>query len=85
MRGDRVISAVEVHAEGEGGRVGTAGMPRLPWRSVSERMQFMQTRQDGIRKLILREPRGNVQMVDPVTALYLETPAGMVASTVSSF
>jgi proline racemase len=126
MRSDRMISAVEVHAEGEGGRVITGGMPHLPGRSVFEKMQYMQTHHDRIRKLMLREPRGNpalccnalvppcdpradagfiimeqteyppmsgsnticvvsvlletgiVQMVEPVTTLCLETPAGLI-------
>ena len=126
MRTTRMITAVEAHAEGEGGRVITGGMPHLPGSSVFKKMQFMQANHDDIRTLMLREPRGNpalccnalvppchpsadagfiimeqteyppmsgsnticvttvlletgiVPMVEPVTTLTLEAPAGLI-------
>lgn len=59
MRATRMITAVDVHAEGEGGRVITGGVPHLPGRSVFEKMQYMQAHHDDVRTLMLREPRGN--------------------------
>lgn len=59
MRTKRIISAVEAHAEGEPGRVITGGLPPIPGASVFEKMQWMQTNADEVRKLMLREPRGN--------------------------
>lgn len=53
------IKAIEVHAEGEPGRVIIDGMPDLPGRSVFEKMRHMQTHLDHIRLLMLREPRGH--------------------------
>lgn len=129
MRASRMIAAVEAHAEGEGGRVITGGMPHLPGASVFEKMQYMQAHHDDIRTLMLREPRGNpalccnalvppcdpradagfiimeqteyppmsgsntmcvatvlletgiVPMVEPVTKLVLEAPAGLIEVT----
>jgi proline racemase len=126
MRMQRMITAVEAHAEGEGGRVITGGMPMLKGNSVFEKMQYMQKHHDDIRLLMLREPRGNpalccnvimppcdptadagfiimeqteyppmsgsnaicvttvlletgiVPMVEPVTTLRLEAPAGVI-------
>ncbi len=126
MHTTRMITAVEAHAEGEGGRVITGGMPHLPGASVFEKMQYMQAHHDDIRTLMLREPRGNpalccnvlvppchpdaqmgfiiieqteyppmsgsnticvttvlletgiIPMVEPVTNLTLETPAGLI-------
>lgn len=126
MRVARMITAVEAHAEGEGGRVITGGMPHLKGNSVLEKMQYMQAHHDDIRLLMLREPRGNpalccnvivppcdpsadagfiimeqteyapmsgsnaicvttvlletgiVPMVEPVTTLRLEAPAGVI-------
>ena len=126
MRTTRMITAVEVHAEGEGGRVITGGMPHLPGASVFEKMQYMQGHHDDIRTLMLQEPRGNpalccnalvppchpeadagfiimeqteyppmsgsnaicvttvlletgiLPMVEPVTTLKLEAPAGLI-------
>lgn len=122
----RMMTAVEAHAEGEGGRVITGGMPHLQGNSVFEKMQYMQDHHDDIRLLMLREPRGNpalccnvivppcdptadagfiimeqseyapmsgsnaicvttvlletgiVPMVEPVTTLRLEAPAGTI-------
>ncbi|MCF2871638.1 proline racemase family protein [Octadecabacter sp. G9-8] len=126
MKMARMITAVEAHAEGEGGRVITGGMPHLKGNSVFEKMQYMQRHHDDIRLLMLREPRGNpalccnvivppcdptadagfiimeqteyapmsgsnaicvttvlletgiVPMVEPVTTLRLEAPAGVI-------
>lgn len=59
MRASRLITSIEAHAEGEGGRVITGGMPHLPGATVFEKMQYMQAHHDDIRTLMLREPRGN--------------------------
>ena len=59
MRSTRMITAVDVHAEGEGGRVIVGGMPHLPGATVFDKMQYMHTHHDDIRLLMLREPRGN--------------------------
>lgn len=120
------LSAVDVHAEGEPGRVITAGMPELPPGTMLEKMQWLETNADHIRLAMLREPRGYpalccnaivpsddptvdagfiimeqteyppmsgsnticvvtalletgiVPMVEPVTELRLESPAGVI-------
>ncbi len=129
MRSTRMITAVEAHAEGEGGRVITGGMPPLKGASVFEQMQDMEAHHDDIRLMMLREPRGNpalccnaivpashpdadagfiimeqteyppmsgsnticvttvlletgiLPMMEPVTNLTLETPAGLIQVT----
>ena len=58
MRTSRMLTAVEVHAEGEPGRVVTGGMPHMPGNSVFEKMQWMQANADDVRTLMLQEPRG---------------------------
>ncbi|MEM7379441.1 MAG: proline racemase family protein [Pseudomonadota bacterium] len=59
MQSSRMITAVEAHAEGEGGRVITGGLPHLPGATVFEKMQFFETHHDDLRTLMLQEPRGN--------------------------
>ena len=129
MQAKRIFTAVEAHAEGEGGRVITGGMPHLRGDSVFAQMQDMAARHDDIRQLMLREPRGHpalccnalvppchpeadagfiimeqteyppmsgsnlicvttvlletgiVPMVEPVTTLTLEAPAGLITVT----
>jgi proline racemase len=58
MQTPRMITSVEVHAEGEPGRVITGGMPHIPGTCVFGKMQWMQANADHIRLLMLREPRG---------------------------
>jgi len=58
MRSSRLITAVEVHAEGEPGRVITGGLPHIPGDTVFARMQWMQDNLDEVRHMMLREPRG---------------------------
>ncbi|MEL6959367.1 MAG: proline racemase family protein [Pseudomonadota bacterium] len=59
MKMTRMITAVEAHAEGEGGRVITGGMPVLKGASVYDKMRHLEEHHDDVRLLMLREPRGN--------------------------
>lgn len=52
------LTAVDVHAEGEPGRVITEGMPDLPGDTMLAKMQWMQANADHIRLRMLREPNG---------------------------
>ena len=58
MRISSVITAVDAHAEGEPGRVITAGLPHIPGASVYEKMRWLEANRDDIRLAMLREPRG---------------------------
>src|SRR3954453_13037773 len=58
MRFDRMITAVDAHAEGEPGRVITGGVGPLPGETVFDQMEYLSEHRDVIRKLMLREPRG---------------------------
>ena len=58
MRIARAITAVEAHAEGEPGRVITGGVLDVPGATMFEKMRYLATHGDGLRRLMLREPRG---------------------------
>ena len=58
MRLESVIHAVDLHACGEPGRVIVGGVRDVPGRSMFEKMQYLAAHQDGLRKRMLREPRG---------------------------
>lgn len=125
-RFEQKLTAVDVHAEGEPGRVITGGVPHLPGDTMLAKMLWMGEHADHIRQRMLREPSGypalccNVlvpptdptadagfiimeqreyapmsgsnticvvttlletgilEMVEPVTELTLEAPAGLV-------
>ncbi|SJM67802.1 proline racemase family protein [Gulosibacter sp. 10] len=53
----RMIHAVDTHS-GEPMRVITGGVPHIPGDSVYEQMRWLEQHDDGLRKLMLREPRG---------------------------
>jgi proline racemase len=58
MRISNMITAVDLHACGEPGRVITAGVLDVPGKSMFEKMTYLATKADGLRKRMLREPRG---------------------------
>ena len=58
MRIARMIQAVDAHACGEPGRVIVGGVLDVPGATMFEKMQHLRTHADGLRKLMLREPRG---------------------------
>ena len=122
-----MISAVDLHACGEPGRVIVGGVLDVPGETMFDKMVYLETEADDLRKMMLREPRGYpasncnlllpptrpeadagfvimeqteyppmsgtnticvatvlietgmVPVVEPVTELILETPAGLVA------
>lgn len=126
MRFSKMITAVDLHACGEPGRVITGGVLDVPGRTMFEKKTYLERHGDGLRKSMLREPRGYpasncnlllppthpqahagfvimeqveyppmsgtnticvvtalietgmIASCEPVTALVLETPAGLV-------
>jgi Proline racemase len=58
MRASRMISAVDLHACCEPGRVITGGVLDVPGATMFEKKTFLEQHADGLRKLMLREPRG---------------------------
>ena len=71
MRFARMIQAVDAHACGEPGRVIVGGVGDVHGRTMFDKMQFLQNHRDGLRKLMLREPRGypaaNCNLILPPT------------------
>lgn len=126
MRFTNMLTAVDVHAEGEPGRVITAGFPPIPGTTMLAKMRWLEANADQLRRRMLREPRGypglccnvivpptdpqadagfiimeqseyppmsgsnticvatalletgTIGMVEPVTELTLESPAGLI-------
>lgn len=71
MRPSRTIRAVDAHACGEPGRVIIGGVEDVPGKNMFEKMMHLQKHGDGLRKLMLREPRGypasNCNLILPPT------------------
>jgi trans-L-3-hydroxyproline dehydratase len=60
MRARRTITVVGCHAGGEVGNVVTGGVLPPRGETVFEQMQTLAREGDGLRRLLLREPRGSV-------------------------
>ncbi len=75
-----MIQAVDAHACGEPGRVIVGGVLNVPGASMFDKMLHLQSHADGMRKLMLREPRGypaaNCNLILPPTRP--EADAGFV-------
>jgi proline racemase len=80
MRVTSMISAVDLHACGEPGRVILGGVRDVPGRTMFEKMQHLARHGDALRKRMLREPRGypaaNCNLVLPPT--HPDADAGFV-------
>jgi proline racemase len=80
MRITHMMQAVDAHACGEPGRVIVGGMLDVPGATMFEKMHYLQTHADGLRKRMLREPRGypaaNCNLILPPTRP--EADAGFV-------
>ena len=71
MRFTSLISAVDLHAGGEPGRVIIGGVLDVPGPTMFDKMQYFATHHDHIRQRLLREPRGypaaNCNLILPAT------------------
>jgi proline racemase len=62
MRAARMFSAIDSHTEGMPTRVVTGGVGALPGDTMFERKQYLETRLDDVRQLLMYEPRGHSAM-----------------------
>lgn len=57
-----MIDIIDGHTAGEPVRLVTAGLPVLRGRTMLDKMNYFKEHCDGLRKMILREPRGHNDM-----------------------
>ncbi|MGH8839838.1 MAG: proline racemase family protein [Jiangellaceae bacterium] len=62
MRSTRVFHAVDSHTEGMPTRVITGGVAMLPGETMFQRRQWFVEHADGLRRLLMNEPRGHSAM-----------------------
>ena len=71
MKFSNMIQAVDLHAGGEHGRVIVGGVLDVPGNTMFEKMRYLATEADDLRKRMLREPRGypgaNCNLILPPT------------------
>ena len=70
--GTRMLQCVDCHAAGEPARVVTGGIPHVPGATMREKRLHFMEHMDGLRKLLLLEPRGypcqNADFIVPPTS-----------------
>lgn len=67
-----VIQCVDAHTGGEPLRIVVSGFPKIPGKTILEKRKYVLDHYDGLRKMIMLEPRGHSGMYgcilcDPVT------------------
>ncbi len=67
----RLVSTVDSHTAGEPTRLVVGGLPFLPGATMADKMAYARAELDGLRRLLLLEPRGRQDMYGAV----LTTPA----------
>nr|HEV7952976.1 proline racemase family protein [Candidatus Acidoferrales bacterium] len=80
MRIGNMVTAVDLHACGEPGRVIIGGVMDVPGKTMFEKKVYLEAKGDALRKRMLREPRGypaaNCNLILPPTRP--EADAGMI-------
>lgn len=62
MRWKKTVTMVEAHAEGEVGRIVTGGIIDIPGKTMLDKMTYINTVDDSLRRFLINEPRGCAQM-----------------------
>jgi proline racemase len=62
MRWKKTLQLVDVHCEGEIGKVITGGVVGIPGETMLDKMNYINEVDDSLRKLVVLEPRGCLQM-----------------------
>ncbi len=72
MTFSRTYTTVDAHTAGEPLRIVTAGIPRIPGRTILDKRRWVKENLDDVRKALMWEPRGHADMygaylTEPVT------------------
>ncbi len=62
MRWKKTLQLVDVHCEGEIGKVITTGVLDIPGKTMLDKMNYINEVDDSLRRLVVLEPRGCLQM-----------------------
>ncbi|KIC09005.1 proline racemase [Leisingera sp. ANG-M1] len=77
MRWTRTLQTVDVHCAGEIGRVVTGGLLDIPGTTMADKLDYLNTQDDSLRRLLCSEPRsgpaGSVVLLPPATTPEADT------------
>ncbi|MFJ5769397.1 proline racemase family protein [Psychrobacillus sp. NPDC093180] len=57
-----IIQTIDAHTMGEAARIVVEGIPEIQGETMMQKKNYMQTEMDHIRKLLMHEPRGHLNM-----------------------
>lgn len=77
MNTSKHIFVVDSHTAGEPTRVVVGGLPQLPGCNVAEKMQYMRSSMDGVRTMLMNEPRGHAGMFGAILTEPCDSRADM--------
>lgn len=66
MEFERVIDAIDAHTAGEPIRVVVSGIPKIGGSTMLEKLDYFRKHYDGLRCLLMKEPRGHKDMFGAV-------------------
>jgi proline racemase len=80
MRLGKVIHCVDAHAEGEPSRVVVGGVVDVPGETMLQKLRHLEREGDGLRRLLLFEPRGSAPLSADLVlpAVQAEADAGFI-------
>lgn len=69
---ERMVSVIDTHCAGEPARIVTGGVLNIPGGDMASKRAYMMSERDGLRKMLMLEPRGHNDMfgsylTEPVT------------------
>jgi proline racemase len=72
MNFTKTYTTIDLHTAGEPLRIVTAGVPRIPGKTILEKRRYAKENLDHVRKTLMWEPRGHADMygayiIEPVT------------------
>ncbi|MDQ0269147.1 proline racemase family protein [Cytobacillus purgationiresistens] len=59
---NQYISTIDSHTMGEAARIVVEGLPEIHGKTMMEKKKYLQAHMDHIRKLLIHEPRGHLNM-----------------------
>ncbi|OOR87799.1 proline racemase [Moraxella caviae] len=62
MRWQKTLQLVDVHCEGEVGKVITGGVLNIPGASILDKLNYLNDVDDSLRRFVICEPRGSLAM-----------------------
>ncbi|HWV35021.1 MAG TPA: proline racemase family protein [Thermomicrobiales bacterium] len=87
MRSERILTTIDAHAGGAALRIVTHGAPRLRGGTMQERLIDMRSNHDRVRRQLLFEPRGHLDMTGAIlmSPTHKDADYGVIVMTTGGY